>query len=293
MCRPDQIAAGKDPKMADILTRAAALICMIALAFTLKKIHILKKEDFRVVSALVVKITLPCAIINNFSQMDFDTSLFFLVPIGFCGTLFLIGTGYFMARKKSPDEKAFQMINHSGFNIGTFAIPYLHSFVGPSGVIAASMFDIGNSLLCTGGTFSSVPTLTYLLMTLLSLLHLRLPGGILTFAGIGAEANAFMAMTMLGIGMELTLNRRHFSSITRILSVRYLVALIFSLAAWFLLPFDRALKKTLVILLFSPLASFDPIFTEKCGGDVGLSSEINSISIIISIVCMTLLLIIL
>ena len=63
--------------------------------------------------------------------------------------------------------------------------------------------------------------------------------------------------------------------------------------AWFLLPFDRALKKTLVILLFSPLASFDPIFTEKCGGDVGLSSEINSISIIISIVCMTLLLIIL
>ncbi|MCA5963091.1 hypothetical protein LC724_25540 [Blautia sp. RD014234] len=52
-----------------------------------------------------------------------------------------------------------------------------------------------------------------------------------------------MAMTMLGIGMELTLNRRHFSSITRILSVRYLVALIFSLAAWFLLPFDRALKK--------------------------------------------------
>ncbi len=74
--------------MADILTRAAALICMIALAFTLKKIHILKKEDFRVVSALVVKITLPCAIINNFSQMDFDTSLFFLVPIGFCGTFF-------------------------------------------------------------------------------------------------------------------------------------------------------------------------------------------------------------
>lgn len=106
------------------------------------------------VSALVVKITLPCAIINNFSQMDFDTSLFFLVPIGFCGTLFLIGTGYFMARKKSPDEKAFQMIDHSGFNIGTFAIPYLHSFVGPSGVIAASMFDIGNSLLCTGGTYA-------------------------------------------------------------------------------------------------------------------------------------------
>lgn len=302
--------------MIDILTRAAALVCLIALAFALKKIKILKKEDFKVVSALVVKITLPCAIINNFSQMDFDSSLLFLVPIGFCGTLFLIGTGYFMARKKSADEKAFQMINHSGFNIGTFAIPYLHSFVGPSGVIAASMFDIGNSLLCTGGTyalassvqdrhnkttiasllkktFSSIPTLTYLIMTLLSLLHLRLPDGLLEFTGIGAQANAFLAMTMLGIGMELTLNRRHFSSIAKILSVRYLIAAVFSLAAWFLLPFSPALKKTLVILLFSPLASFDPIFTEKCHGDVGLSSEINSISIIISVVFMTLLLILL
>ena len=60
------------------------------------------------VSALVVKITLPCAIINNFSQMDFDTSLFFLVPIGFCGTLFLIGTGYFMARRKARMKRHFR-----------------------------------------------------------------------------------------------------------------------------------------------------------------------------------------
>ena len=94
--------------MTDILTRAAALICMIALAFTLKKIHILKKEDFRVVSALVVKITLPCAIINNFSQMDFDTSLFFLVPIGFCGTLFLIGTDILWQERKSRMKRHFR-----------------------------------------------------------------------------------------------------------------------------------------------------------------------------------------
>ena len=52
-------------------------------------------------------------------------------------------------------------------------------------------------------------------------------------------------------------------------------------------------RQNMQMVFQDPLASFDPIFTEKCGGDVGLSSEINSISIIISIVCMTLLLIIL
>lgn len=300
--------------MSEILTRAAALVFIIMLAFFLKKIHIFEKKDFRVVSALVVKVTLPCAIVTNFSKMDFDSKLFFLVPIGFLGTLSLIGIGYFMARKKSPDEKAFQMINHSGFNIGTFAIPYLQSFVGPSGVIAASMFDIGNSFLCTGGTyalassvqdstnrttigflakktFSSIPTFCYLIMCILSLLHWKLPEGILTFAEIGAQANAFLAMTMLGIGMELTLSRKHIGKAAKILCARYLAVSVYSLAVWFLLPFDEILKKTLVLLLFSPLASFDPIFTEKCKGDVGLSSEINSISIMISILCMTLLLI--
>lgn len=302
--------------MRDVLVRAGAFILLIALAYTFKKIHILKKEDFRVLSTIISKITLPCAIVINFSQMAFEPSLLYLTPIGFFGTLSLIGIGYYSARRKSPDEKAFQMINHSGYNIGTFAIPYLQSFVGPSGVIAASMFDIGNSFLCTGGTyalassvqdrtnkttlvsllkktFSSVPTVTYLVMTVLGLLSLSLPDEILTFVQIGAQANAFLSMTMLGIGLELALNRKTLAKTGKILAARYGFAALASLAAWFFLPFSYDLKKTLVILLFAPMASFDPIFTERCGLDVGLSSEINSMSIIISLICMTSLLIIL
>ena len=67
----------------------------------IEKIHILKKEDFRVVSALVVKITLPCAIINNFSQMDFDTSLFFWFPLDFAEPL-SDRNGIFYGEKEKP-----------------------------------------------------------------------------------------------------------------------------------------------------------------------------------------------
>ena len=61
-----------------------------------KQMSEIEKKDFHVVSALVVKVTFPCAIVTNFSKMDFDSKLFFLVPIGFFGTLSLIGIGYFM-----------------------------------------------------------------------------------------------------------------------------------------------------------------------------------------------------
>ena len=302
--------------MTEILTRAIALICVIALIYILKKIHVLKKEDFRTVSTLVVKITLPCAIICNFASMDFDLSLFFLVPIGFFGTLSMIGLGAFAARKKSPQEKAFEMINHSGYNIGTFAIPYLHSFVGPAGVITASMFDIGNALLSTGGTYaiassvlhpeqktnlfsllkkslSSVPTLTYFVMIFFSILNLKIPDSVLTFTEIGAQANIFLAMAMLGLGLELSTKREHARILSRILATRYISAALFSLLVWYILPFDLLIRKTLVIILFSPLASFDTVFTAQCGGDVGLSSELNSLSILISLFFMTLLLLIL
>ncbi|NCB91241.1 MAG: AEC family transporter [Clostridia bacterium] len=301
--------------MLPILIRAGAFVCLILLAYFFKKYHILRKEDFRVVSTLVTKATLPCAIITNFSKFPFDVSLFSLVLIGFLATLSMVGFGYIISRKQTCDERAFQMINHSGYNVGTFALPYLQSFVGASGVIYSCMFDIGNAILCTGGTyalassvqnaktkttfgslvkttFSSVPLCTYLLMVILGVLHLNMPSPILTFTEIGASANSFLAMMMLGLGLELSFNKKQFKAIFKILAARYGFAALFSLAIWFLLPFSMEIRKVLVLLLFAPLASFDPIFTERCGLDVGLSSEINSLSILISLACMTVLFIV-
>lgn len=296
--------------MTAILTRAICFVLLIFLAYALKKKKIFPQDAFKTVSAIVVKITLPCAIVTNFCSTEFDASLFFLAPLGFIGTLTLVAMGYLSARKESPDEKAFQMINHSGYNIGTFALPYLESFVGPTGVIYACMFDIGNSVLCTGGTYalassvqnpdnkitigsllkktlSSIPTMTYLLMTILGLLHLSLPQAVQTFFQIPASANGFLAMTMLGLGMELSLNVEHWKKIGRILTTRYACSAVFALVVWFLLPFSYEIRRTLVVLLFAPLASFDPIFTSYCDGDVGLSSEIVSISILTSLFFMT------
>lgn len=52
---------------------------------------------------------------------------------------------------------------------------------------------------------------------------------------------------------------------------------------WFLLPFGLPVRKALVILAFSPIGSAVPGFTAELKGDVGLSSAINSLAIVISI----------
>ena len=93
-----------------------------------------------------------------------------------------------------------------------------------------------------------------------------------------------MAMLMIGVGFRISANREQIGSMVRILSVRYVVSIVLALLCYFVLPFDLAVRQTLVILVFAPIGSAIPAFTAELGGDVGLSSAINSISIVISIV---------
>jgi len=99
-------------------------------------------------------------------------------------------------------------------------------------------------------------------------------------------------MLMIGVGFNLSGDRSQFGSIFRVLSVRYGLAAVLALIYYFLLPFDLEVRQALVILSFSPIGSAIPVFTAELKGDVGLSSAINSISIITSIIIIVILLIV-
>ena len=91
-------------------------------------------------------------------------------------------------------------------------------------------------------------------------------------------------MLMIGVGLKLDADRAHMKSVARLLGIRYGVAAIFAAVFYFLLPFDLEIRQALVILVFSPIGSAVPGFTGEMHGDVGLSSTLNSMTILISIV---------
>ena len=136
---------------------------------------------------------------------------------------------------------------------------------------------------------TSVPFLCYILMTLLNLLKLSLPAPIITFAGIVGSANPFIAMFMVGVGFKLG-GKGQIGKILQVMIPRLGLSTVLALVCYFLLPFSLEARQTLVILLFSPIASAAPAFTAQIDGDAGLASAINSISIVCSIVCIVLLL---
>ena len=298
--------------MLDILIRAGSFVSIILLGYFLKKIGFFKQEDFTILSRITIRITLPAAIITSFAGKQIDMALLSLVLLAIgCGLLYM-AMGFFLNRKKSREERAFAILNLPGYNIGTFVIPFAQSFLGPMGVVATSLFDTGNAVICLGGAFSvasmvkdgsgfsvkrigkalarSVPFVTYVLMLLLNLVHLPVPGFILSCAGIIANANAFMAMLMIGVGFKLEGDRSQIRTIVRMLSIRYGVATVLALIFYFVLPFELEIRQALVILAFSPIGSAVPGFTGEMKGDVGLSSALNSLAIVISIIITVILL---
>jgi len=134
--------------------------------------------------------------------------------------------------------------------------------------------------------------MAHLTMVVLNLLHLSPPAPIVSFAGIVGNGNAFLAMLMIGVGFNLSGDRSQIGSIFRVLSVRYGLAAVLALIFYFALPFELEVRQALVILAFSPIGSAVPVFTAELKGDVGLSSAINSIAILISIVIIVVLLIV-
>ena len=291
--------------MLDILTRAGSFIGIIVLGYCLKRIGFFKQEDFTILSRITIRITLPATIVTSFAGKEIDPSMLSLSFLAIICGLIYVAFGFLINRKNSKEQQAFEMLNLPGYNIGTFVIPFAQSFLGSLGVIAVSLFDTGNAVICLGGAFSlacmvkdgrgfsvkrivkalskSVPFVFYITMLMLNLAKIRIPDFIVSFAGTIGNANAFMAMLMIGVGFELGGEKSQIKTIVKLLSIRYGLATLFSLIFYFVLPFPLEVRQALVILAYSPIGSAVPGFTGEMKGDVGLSSALNSIAMVISI----------
>ena len=301
--------------MLDILIRAGCYIAIIVLGYVLRRKGFFGKEAFGVLSRIVINITLPATLISSAAGRSIDTSMLLLPVLGLGGGVLYILAALAVHKGADKDHRAFAAVNTPGYNIGTFALPFAAGFLGPVGVQATSLFDVGNAFVVFGGSygvaravkdggrmdilrilkapFRSVPFLTHLMMVVLNLNGWNLPKPVVDLAGIIGNANAFLAMLMIGVGFKLSGDRSQLGRIAKILSVRFALAAVLAACFWFWLPFEPVIRKTLVILAFAPVGSVSPVWTSELKGDVGLSSAITSISIVISIVAIVTLLLIL
>ena len=295
--------------MADVLVKAGTLVAIIAVGLLARRLGWVRAADLSVLSTIALRITLPCALVTSFQQYEFRTELLWVTLVGLVVVLTGQLVGWAVARRTGPRGQAFAIFHTPAFNIGLFAIPYLTAFVGPAAIIVAAMFDIGNSLAAGGpgyawGTtlaaadrkvrvgaivrriFSSPVFITYLVLLSLGLTRVQLPDPLLAFTGTVGGANTFLAMFILGLGLELAVSRRTYVRAAKFLVLRYAYLAVAGLVIWFLLPLGQAEKVTVLLILCAPIPVMALLFSQEAGLDVRLSSLVSSVSALVGIVAM-------
>lgn len=302
--------------MEAILVKACGFLFMIALGFLLKRIGLFSLEDSDLLGKLVLKITLPMAIISNFRELELSTAFLVAIGLGFLLHFIVIGLVLLLGGKQPPAKKAFYIINSAGYNIGLCTLPYMSSFFAAEAIAVVCMFDVGNAIMCFGITyaiamavaggkdgldkkeilrtlFSSMPFVTYLVMILLCAGNIRLPEAVYTVAGMIGQANAFLAMLLIGILFEPKINPSELKDMAGVFALRMVTGVVFSLLIYHFLPVPLMYRQILSIIVFSPILSVAPIYTERCGYNRSVAAVLNSFMLPFSMVVMTVLLVVL
>ena len=315
-----QISSGRkgEEAMAAVLLRAFSFFLIILVGILLRKSGFLPEQAGDTAKKLVIYVTLPCAIILNFSRTQEVSPLMLLITLmGLLSNIFMLTAGVLLTRRRDRRDRVLYMFCMPALNIGAFCLPFVQSFLPAEGTVTACMFDVGNSLMCTGGTYafvdsffsdrgkgfdirgffrrllSSPPILAYVGMFLLMILKLRLPEAVLTLIEPAAVSNTFLAMLMIGLLFHLELKKEYLKDILRIVAYRQIFGVLLASVSYFALPFDLVIRQTLVLIAFAPISAVGPAFTGMCGGDAGKASAANSITILLSILEVTVLLLLL
>ena len=304
--------------MFGVLIKAFSLMLVIGIGIFLNSTGRIHKEAGHVIRWLTLNLTLPAAVIVNFSELDgMGGWMLLILFMAILINILMITVGAFMSRKREPGDRAMFMLCTPSYNIGCFCLPFVQSFLPALGIAAACMFDVGNSIMCTGCTYAftseyvhrtgkgfdvqaivrkllhSTPLVTYVVMSIIVMLHIEVPDVVVTLVTPFANANTFCAMLMIGLLFHLEWKKEYIGDILKVVGLRQIGSVIFALIIYFVLPVSLVVRQALVLVVFSPISAVASAFTDMSGGNEGKASAATSFTIILSLIEMTLLLVIL
>lgn len=287
-------------------------LLVIALGYTLRKVGLVNREHGNIIARLVLNVTLPALVLETVPQVELSLSLVFL-PI----LALLHGTVSFLLvqilfRRRSHLERGMITIVSMGFNVGLFAFPIVQEIWGAEAIKLLAIFDAGNGLILLGANYvvasyfsrggymrlgttlkvvaralgTSVPLLTFLFALVLNIWGLELPGAINRAVSIVASSNGALALLVLGIFQSLTIRREDLATIVKVLGVRYLVGVLFSVVAVAYFGKSGLLRQILGIVFILPVGMTVIPYSVTFGLDTKLTTTMVNLTIVVSFVLM-------
>lgn len=253
------------------------ILLLIGIGYLLKRIGYISGKDSRVISTLVLNLTLPAVVIVNLNDVELTPSLSILpimmILYGIIAKVLIV----VMFLKYNNEVRGTVAIMMGSMNIGIFAYPLVQQIWPDKGLIYFGMADIGGAIVMFGMTYfaasyfqnvsggldpkrmlmnllKSVPLMTYVVMLGLNLVHIHLPSPVIDFFDVIGAANLPLSMLLLGVLMDFKLDRRFLPLTLKYLGVHYGFGFLFGTLVYFFLPVqDDMIKTTLQLIWLMPV----------------------------------------
>lgn len=102
-------------------------------------------------------------------------------------------------------------------------------------------------------------------------------------------SQCFLAMFLIGLLFELKIKRSEVRDMVSVISVRLLSGIAFALIIYFCLPLPLLYRQVLALVVFGPILSVAPVYTERCGYNRSVAAVLNSFMLPFSLLIITIL----
>ena len=283
-----------------------AFITTLAFIFTgflLKVGGIIKEQEGKILSRLLMHTTFPALMIVSTIHIDLNFQLF-LIPIFAIGiSAIMLTIAFFLFKKETNSIRGVLTMGSGGWNVGLFGFPLIESIWGAKALLFAIMYDIGNTFLAfgvlypIGSHFSEVPSrgklnmlkkvlllppvLGMIMGLSLNVSNIPLPNILEDVLTTLAKANKPLVLLLLGIYLSFNLDKNQFNGILKVLFVRYGIGLLTILAIYFLLP-KSLMSSVLIALVILPVGMSVLLFSDELGFDAKIAGTLANISLLLS-----------
>jgi predicted permease len=150
-----------EDKIIMALEKTLPILLIFLIGVALKKAGMLRKEDGRMISRLILNVVLPATIINSLSSMVISPSLLLLPLASIAVVVMLLGLGFVLAPILGLQEKtrAAFLISFPTLEVGSIGYAFMVAVYGAGGLALIALFDLGDALFF----FLVVPLLASLL----------------------------------------------------------------------------------------------------------------------------------
>ena len=288
-------------------------LIFIFLGYLLKRVGFLGEIESRIISKIVLNVTLPALIIRTIIGADLSTSLLYLPISAIVYGVVVCGILIFLNRQKLPEDKAIYSMASIGFNNGMFAYPIIEGIYGITGLQYLAIFDIGSGLSVFGVSYmlaayfhakmtqdhfqmtpitflrmilGSVPFVSYIIAISLNLSGVRFAPFIDSVFAVPARANMVLVLLLIGLHLEFNFKGADRRKILQIFGLRYGLGILLGAVVFFLPISPAALKGVLILVFILPVSMAILPYSSKFGFDMKTAGALVNYSIIISFILM-------